>query len=107
MNNIRKFISDAKIYWKRPPAGRYMPYKEIVSYAVGGIGAYFLIYVIQQLTLAVNNFIIGNVIGIQPGILYVIYVISVISGFPSTAIRATIIDNTRNKKGKYLSLIHI
>lgn len=101
MNNIRKFISDAKIYWKRPPAGRYMPYKEIVSYAVGGIGAYFLIYVIQQLTLAVNNFIIGNVIGIQPGILYVIYVISVISGFPSTAIRATIIDNTRNKKGKY------
>lgn len=101
MNNIQKFISDAKIYWKRPPAGRYMPYKEIVSYAVGGIGAYFLIYVIQQLTLAVNNFIIGNVIGIQPGILYVIYVISVISGFPSTAIRATIIDNTRNKKGKY------
>lgn len=101
MNNIRKFISDAKIYWKRPPAGRYMPYKEIVSYAVGGIGAYFLIYVIQQLTLAVNNFIIGNVIGIQPHILYVIYVISVISGFPSTAIRATIIDNTRNKKGKY------
>lgn len=101
MNNIRKFISDAKIYWNRPPAGRYMPYKEVVSYAVGGIGAYFLIYVIQQLTLAVNNFIIGNVIGIQPGILYVIYVISVISGFPSTAIRATIIDNTRNKKGKY------
>lgn len=101
MNNIRKFISDAKIYWKRPPAGRYMPYKEIVSYAVGGIGAYFLIYVIQQLTLAVNNFIIGNVIGIQPRILYIIYVISVISGFPSTAIRATIIDNTRNKKGKY------
>ena len=78
-----------------------MPYKEIVSYAVGGIGAYFLIYVIQQLSLAVNNFIIGNVIGIQPHILYVIYVISVISGFPATAIRATIIDNTRNKKGKY------
>lgn len=101
MNNIRKFISDAKIYWKRPPAGRYMPYKEIVSYAVGGIGAYFLIYVIQQLTLAVNNFIIGNVLGIKPEIIYVIYVISVISGFPSTAIRATIIDNTRNKKGKY------
>lgn len=101
MNNIRKFISDAKIYWNRPPAGRYMPYKEIVSYAVGGIGAYFLIYVVQQLSLAVNNFIIGNVIGIRPEILYVIYVISVISGFPSTAIRATIIDNTRNKKGKY------
>lgn len=101
MNNIRKFISDAKIYWNRPPAGRYMPYKEIVSYAVGGIGAYFLIYVVQQLSLAVNNFIIGNVIGIQPRILYIIYVISVISGFPSTAIRANIIDNTRNKKGKY------
>lgn len=101
MNNIQKFISDARIYWNRPPAGRYMPYKEIVSYAVGGIGAYFLIYVIQQLTLAVNSFIIGNVIGLDPKILYAIYIISVISGFPSTAIRANIIDNTRNKKGKY------
>ena len=101
MNNIAKFLSDAKIYWNRPPAGRYMPYKEIVSYAVGGIGAYFLIYVINQLTLAVNSFIIGNVIGLDPKILYVIYIISVISGFPSTAIRANIIDNTRNKKGKY------
>ncbi len=98
---IKKIASDAKLYWNHPPAGRYMPYKEIAAYAFGGIGAHFLITVIQQFSIAVNSFIIGNVIGISPEVLYVIYIISVISGFPSTAIRAHIIDNTRNKKGKY------
>lgn len=100
-NKLGKLVSDTRLYWKRPPAGRYMTYKEIASYAFGGIGAYFLITVIQQLTITVNNFIMGNVIGISPGVLYVIYIISVITGFPTTAIRAHIIDNTRNKKGKY------
>ncbi len=98
---IKQIASDAKLYWNHPPLGRYMPYKEIAAYAFGGIGAHLIITVIQQLSIAVNSFIIGNVIGISPEILYVIYIISIISGFPSTAIRAHIIDNTRNKKGKY------
>lgn len=100
-NKIKQVCSDVKLYWNHPPAGRYMPYKEIASYAFGGIGAYFLITVIQQFTISINSFIIGNVIGISPEVLYIINIIAVISGFPSTAIRAHIIDNTRNKKGKY------
>lgn len=28
--------SDAKTYWKHPPAGKYMPFKEIAAYSVGG-----------------------------------------------------------------------
>lgn len=98
---IKQIASDAKLYWNHPPLGRYMPYKEIAAYAFGGIGAHLIITVIQQLSIAVNSFIIGNVIGISPEVLYVIYIISILSGFPSTAIRAHIIDNTRNKKGKY------
>ena len=38
--------SDAKTYWKHPPAGKYMPFKEIAAYSVGGIGAYFIITII-------------------------------------------------------------
>ncbi|MDE6470855.1 MAG: MFS transporter [Eubacterium sp.] len=101
ISQIKKTVSDAKVYWKRPMPGRYMPFKEIFAYSFGGIGIYFLIYCVQQLMLSTTNVIIGNAIGISPTIMYVIYVISIIISFPATAIRANIIDNARSKKGKY------
>lgn len=48
--------------------GRYMPFKEIFAYSFGGIGIYFLIYCVQQLTLSTTNVIIGNAIGIVPAV---------------------------------------
>lgn len=95
------FIGNLKIYWKTPPLGNYMTYKEIASYSLGGIGWYFIVYVAQQVMLSVGNFITGNVIGIKPTHIYILYVIAMISSFPATALRANIIDNTRNRKGKY------
>lgn len=81
--------------------GRYMPFKEITAYSVGGIGMYFLIYCVQQLTLSTTNLIIGNAIGIEPNFMYLLYAVSIIVSFPATAIRANIIDNARSKQGKY------
>ena len=101
INQIKKTVSDAKVYWKRPMPGRYMPFKEIFAYSFGGIGVYFLIYCVQQLSLSSTNVIIGNAIGISPTVMYVIYVIAIIVSFPAMAIRANIIDNARSKKGKY------
>lgn len=94
-------LTDVKHYWKKPPAGRYMPFKEIAAYSVGGIGAYFIITVVQALSLSVGNFIIGNAIGIEPTKIYLLYVIAILSSFPMTALRANIIDSARSKKGKY------
>lgn len=45
-----------------------MPFKEIFAYSFGGIGIYFLIYCVQQLTLSTTNIIIGNAIGIVPAV---------------------------------------
>lgn len=101
INQIKKTLSDAKVYWKRPMPGRYMPFKEIFAYSFGGIGIYFMIYCVQQLMLSSTNVIIGNAIGITPTVMYAIYVISIIVSFPLTAIRANIIDNARSKQGKY------
>lgn len=78
-----------------------MPFKEIFAYSFGGIGIYFLIYCVQQLTLSTTNVIIGNAIGISPTKVYIIYAISIAVSFPATAIRANIIDNARSKQGKY------
>lgn len=94
-------IKGIKTYWSVPSEGKYMPYKEILSYSVGGIGVYFIIDIINKMLLSTSNVLIGNTIGIDSRHLYIMYVISIIASFPLTALRASIIDNTRGKKGKY------
>ncbi len=98
---VKSKISDFRLYWKIPMPGRYMTFKEIASYAGGGIGAYFLIYMGNQLMLSTNNMVIGDAIGIAPTHMYILYIIATIASIPLTAIRANMIDNTRNKAGKY------
>ena len=96
-----EFISTAKTYWKTPPQGRYMTYKEIASLAGGGIGVRIITYCFQQMTISTGNTLLGNTIGIDPMALQAIYIISLLTSFPLTALRANMIDNTRSMKGKY------
>lgn len=94
-------LSDLKVYWKIPMPGRYMTFKEIAAYAGGGIGAYFIIYMGNALVVNINNMIVGGAIGVDPTHMYILYLIATLSNIPLTAIRANMIDNTRNKAGKY------
>ena len=98
---VKSKISDFQVYWKIPMPGRYMTFKEIFAYAGGGIGAYFLIYMGNQLMLSTNNMVVGDAIGIAPTHMYILYIIATIASIPLTAIRANMIDNSRNKQGKY------
>lgn len=95
------FITLAKKYWKTPPEGRYMTYKEIASLAGGGIGVRIIVYCFQQMIISTGNTLLGNTIGIDPIPLQIIYIISLLTAFPLTALRAQMIDNTRSMKGKY------
>lgn len=97
----KKFVSDVRRYWREPPEGRYMTYKEILSLAVGGFGAKFIIWGGGQLLVSVGNAFICNTIGVGPVPVYVIWLLSTLSGFPLTALRAKMIDNARSMKGKY------
>lgn len=98
---IRNGAENLRLYWMQPPHGGYMPFKEIASLAVGGMGVKFICYAVQLMILSVGNTLIGNTIGIPPRELYIIYILSVLSGFPLTALRAKIIDNSGNRKGKF------
>lgn len=91
--------------WRTPPVGRFVPFKEIASVAVGGMGVKFIVYCVANMIISIGNVLIGNTIGIRPSAMYVIYIISILSGFPLTALRANMIDNTRSMKGKYLPYI--
>lgn len=101
MNKVGAFLSDLRMYWKIPMPGRYMTFKEIAAYAGGGIGAYFLIYMGKQLVVTTSNMIVGGAIGVSPTHMYILYIIATLANVPLTAIRANMIDNTRNKAGKY------
>ena len=98
---LKKILSDMKKYWSLPPEGRYMTYKEIASLAGGSVGVRVIIYCVSQMIISVGNTLIGNTIGIAPTALYAIYIISLITAFPLTALRARMIDNTKSKQGKY------
>lgn len=95
-------VSGVKIYWKHPPKGREMPFKEIAAYSIGGIGVNCIIStIVNYLLVGTGNIIVANIIGLSPGVAYALYLVSVIIGIPLTALRATIIDNSQNKNGKY------
>ena len=55
VQTIKSKVSDFRTYWNIPMPGRYMTFKEIASYAGGGIGAYFLIYMGNQLFVNRNT----------------------------------------------------
>lgn len=98
---VTGIVDNVKYYWKEPPKGRYMSFKEIVAYSFGGIGAYFLITLGVNLLVSTTNMIVGGAIGVAPTDMYLLYIISTLANIPLTAIRANMIDNTRGKAGKY------
>ncbi len=94
-------VGKVKTYWKTPPKGRYMNFREIAAYSGGGIGAYMIITLGNACLLSTNNTLLSGVLGIAPLDMYIMYVVAVLANIPLTAVRANIIDNTRNKAGKY------
>ncbi len=101
ITKVKNLLGDFRTYWNIPMPSRYMPFKEIAAYAGGGIGAYFIITMGSQLIVSTNNMLVSGSIGISPTHMYLLYIISTIANIPLTAIRANMIDNTRNKAGKY------
>ena len=101
VNKLKDGFSYVKTYWKTPPLGNYMPLKEIAALAGGGMGVRFITQCISSVLLSATNVFVGNTIGIEPMNMYYLYLIAVIISFPLTMLRAYIVDNTRNRKGKY------
>lgn len=98
---VKEGVAKVRTYWKTPPLGRYMTFREIAAYSGGGIGAYMIITLGTACLLAANNTLLSSTLGVDPKDMYVMYVIAVLANIPLTGIRANIIDNTRNKAGKY------
>ena len=63
---LSTLADNIKTYWRRPPEGKYMPFKEVAAYSVGGIGAYFIITLGTACLLATGNTLISSTLGVNP-----------------------------------------
>lgn len=98
---IKQTVSSVKEHWSTPPVGRYIPYKEILAYSVGGIGVKFVIYTVWYISLSATSLLAGSALGLKNGDLVKLNMIATIIGLFLGPIRGLIIDNTRSSKGKF------
>lgn len=96
--NALKGIKD---HWNTPAEGKYIPYKEVVAYSVGGIGVKFVIYVVYYIGLSGTSLLAGSALGLKNGDLVKLNMIATVIGIGLGFLRGMIIDNTRSKKGKF------
>lgn len=98
---IKQTVSSVKEHWSTPPDGRYIPYKEILAYSVGGIGVKFVIYTVWYISLSATSLLAGSALGLKNGDLVKLNMIATVIGLFLGPIRGLIIDNTRSSKGKF------
>lgn len=104
-SNLKEKISttwnNVVLHWKTPALGKYVSYKEIIAYGVGGMGVQFVMFFCSLIALSATSFLVGNTIGIKPMHLQYMAVASTIIGFGITIGRSYIIDSARFKSGKF------
>ena len=104
-SNLKEKVSttwnNVVLHWKTPALGKYVSYKEIIAYGVGGMGVQFVIFFCSLIALSATSFLVGNTIGIKPMHLQYMAVASTIIGFGITIGRSYIIDSARFKSGKF------
>ncbi len=94
-------LGEIKSYWKKAPEGKYVPYKELVSYSVGGAGVYFIFSLVGMIALNAGSMIVGASIGIKAIDLQTMNALSIILSLLIAPTRAMMFDNTRSKMGKF------
>lgn len=97
----KKLLNNVKNNWNTPPEGKYIPYKEILSYSVGGIGVKFVIYVVGYIGLSGTSLLAGSALGLKNGDLVNLNMLATVIGIALGFIRGMAFDNTRSKKGKF------
>ncbi len=104
-SNLKEKVSttwnNVVLHWKTPALGKYVSYKEIIAYGIGGMGVQFVIFFCSLIALSATSFLVGNTIGIKPMHLQYMAVASTIIGFGITIGRSYIIDSARFKSGKF------
>ncbi|MBQ8177630.1 MAG: MFS transporter [Clostridia bacterium] len=99
------FYDEIVLHWNRPAKGNYVSYKELVNYAIGGVGKNLVLYLMTYMALSASNTLIGSTIGIRPLHLQYMSIIQTVAGILFAMIRGKWVDNTRTRMGKFRPFI--
>ncbi len=101
LTKAKTVMSDAKAQWKTPGKGKYVPYKEVAAYSVGGAGVYFITSLVGIISLNAGSMIVGASIGLKAMDIQTMNVISTLIMLLIAPTRAMLFDNTKSKMGKF------
>ncbi len=106
MGNVKKKVSEVidvgKKYWNEPSKGNYVPYKEVASLGIAGLGVNWTSTLASTIGLSAGNFLIGSCIGLRPIDLQLMLIVANIIGIPIGIFRGWYFDNHNMKGGKFL-----
>ncbi len=92
---------DVVLHWNRPAKGNSVPYKEILNYALGGMGQHMVTYLLAYMTLSASNTLLGSTIGIRPLHLQYMSIAQTFIGIIFSVLRGKWVDNTRTRYGRF------
>lgn len=104
IDKVMDILYKIKTYWKKPPKGYEVTYKEFVNYALGFGGASFLSVLAQWTTIATTTYMMISHFKISTGVVFFLgTVLGSVCGLLRAPILSMLIDNKTDKKkrGKF------
>lgn len=92
---------DVTTHWNRPGKGNSIPYKEMLNYGIGGMGATIILYLSSYFTFSAGSTLFGSIIGIRPTHLQNMATALLVLNLFLFIIRGHIVDNTRTRIGRF------
>ncbi len=105
IEKAKNIVGTAKEYWKVPPKGKYVPYKEIASLSGAGFGVHWTTLLASTIGLNASNFLVGASIGLRPMDLQIMLTVANLIGIPIGIFRSWYYDNHHIPGGKFLPFI--
>ena len=105
VSKAKSFISTVKTYWREPPKGNYIPYKEVASLSGAGFGVHWITLLASTIGLDASNFLVGASINLRPTDLQIMLIVANLVGIPIGIFRSWYYDNHHHKGGKFLPFI--
>lgn len=90
-----------KTYWKKPPKGYDVSYREFLDLSLGFGGLSFLSILVQWTTLATSVHMMISYFKVSTGLIWVLGIIASLIALIRSPILSMIIDNSNSKKGKF------
>ncbi len=98
---VAGIYEDVVLHWNRPAKGNSVPYKEILNYALGGMGQHMVTYLLAYMALSASNTLLGSTIGIRPLHLQYMSIAQTFIGIIFYVLRGKWVDNTRTRYGRF------